>query len=146
MCKYGSMTLDDIVDMKHRFLVDRGSELFYDPTTLLEVQQQERGEEPRPRRNSNALHPNPSPQDQFLANAHAHGQASPHRNSSYPYGGSPSTPRYPGQGGYNSVSPGQFYNGRENGSPARMGMGHESLSGMGRRVTRGMGDDAFHGI
>lgn len=97
----------------------------------------------------------PNMHDPFMPNPH--GQPSPHRMPSsgqnshaYPYGGSPTSSRFPGQGGFNSVAPGQFYNGRDNGSPVRMGMGHDAVGGaggMGRRVTRGsMADEAFHGI
>jgi len=145
-----------------RFLVDKGSDLYYDATPLLEIQQQERGDESRSRRTSN-VHPHANPmhsQDLYRSNSHGQPQPSPYRSSAnqpqtqtptqnpYPYGGSPVPSRYPSQGGFNSVSPGQFYNGRDTGSPVRpsMGMGHEVMGGMGRRVTRGMVDDGYHGM
>lgn len=126
-----------------RFLVDEGSDLYYDATPLLEVQQQERGDS-RSRRNSNAVRPHdPYPRGQQTPHR---ASSSNHNPSSYPYGGTPTPSRYPSQGGFNSVSPGQFYNGRDAGSPARMSMGHDGAGGMGRRVTRGMTDDIYHGI
>lgn len=150
-CAYVSYVMKQLLTpMTSRFMVDHGSDLYYDATPLLEVQQQERGEEPRSRRNSNAMPANINlhSQDQYMSNPH--GQPSPHRNPGYPYGGSPTSSRFPQQpGSYNSVPSGQFYNGRDAGSPVRMGgMGHDAMAGMsGRRVTRGsMGDEAFHGI
>src|ERR1700691_6716550 len=113
-----------------RFLIDEGSELYYDATALLEVQKQERGDEPsRSRRPSNInthQYQNQNPmhsQDLFHSNPHGQPQPSPHRSSShqqpqvahtptqnsYPYGGPPTPSRFSGQGGVNSVSPGQFY-------------------------------------
>jgi len=69
--------------------------------------------------------------------------------NSYPYVGTPTPSRYAGQGGFNSVSPGQFYNSRDTGSPVRPMMGmHDTMGvmgGMGRRITRGM-DDGYHGM
>ena len=125
--------------------------MYYDATPLLEVQQQEREEEPRSRRNSNAMPTNINinlqPQDQYMSIPH--GQPSPHRNTSYPYGGSPTNSRFPQQqGNFNPVPSSQFYGSRD-ASPVRMGgMSHDAMMGMqGRRVMRGnMGDDPFHGI
>jgi hypothetical protein len=149
-------------DISTRFLVDQGSELYYDATPLLEVQQQERREESRSRRPSNANPHANHMHAQDLYRSNSYGQPSPHRSSSnqpqphtptqnpYPYGGSPTPSRFPSQGGYNSVSPGQFYSGRDMGSVRPgMGIGHDTMGvvgGMGRRVTRGMADDGYHGM
>ncbi|KAF7986398.1 hypothetical protein HWV62_31113 [Athelia sp. TMB] len=136
-----------------QFLVDKGSDLYYDATPLLEVQQKQRSDSPSlSRRSSNAKQPhdgfNSMPQPHHPHQA----QPSPHRSHSQGpgqgqggyYGGSP-TSRYPPQGGFGAMAPGQFYNGREAGSPARMMGQHENMPAMSRRVTRGsMADDAYH--
>lgn len=142
-----------------RFLVDKGSELYYDATPLLEVQQQQRGELSSTSRGTS--NPKQPTHEAFHPMSHPHhphqAQSTPHRSHSHSssnagpgqgqgayYGGSP-TSRYPPQGGFGTVPPGQFYNGRDAGSPVRMMGQHDPMAGMGRRVTRGsMADDAYH--
>ncbi|KZP23828.1 hypothetical protein FIBSPDRAFT_857983 [Athelia psychrophila] len=136
-----------------QFLVDHGSDLYYDATPLLEVQQKLRSDSPSLSRRSAAAKP---PHDAFSPMSHPHhphqAQSSPHRSHSQGpgpgqggyYSGSP-TSRYPPQGGFGAMAPGQFYNGRDAGSPARMMGQHDTMASVGRRVTRGsMADDAYH--
>jgi hypothetical protein len=124
---------------RSRFQVDEGSELFYDPTLLLESRKAEKAEEETQQQRQH--------QHQEF-NPHAHGM-SPTSSRSIsnhppsPAGGYPYSPHvqrnYPG-GPFSSVPPGQYYNG-EAGSPMRMGGGHDmmGMGGMGGMGVGGMG-------
>lgn len=121
-----------------RFQVDDGSELYYDPTPLIDSQKTEKPEDE-------------NQQSEFNAPGMSPTMSRNHQPPGYPY--SPHVQRnYPG-GPFGSIPPGQFYNGPggDAGSPMRM-MNHDvmgmggmgmgmGMSPVGRRVTRGMTEE-----
>jgi hypothetical protein len=142
---------------RDRFLVDEGSDLYYDPTILLESA---KNQKERDTADDRASMP-PQPPD--FAAQHT---PQPHRvqPNGYPYGGNvtpamnyPSTRHgnhmgnvYPG-GPFNPIPPNQFYGTGDGLSPMRMGTHLEANNitpDIRRRVTRGMADDGYgmHGI
>ncbi|KII85013.1 hypothetical protein PLICRDRAFT_178778 [Plicaturopsis crispa FD-325 SS-3] len=124
-----------------QFLVDEGSDLYYDPSPLDQSQKSEEEDREGSARGAS--------QSSRRADRQLPPQA--HRSSSTPYGyQSPSmAPRYLGgtTAPFNAVPPGQFY-GSEAGTPGRGGMHPDSMSvspDVRRRVTRGMADDSYYG-
>ena len=133
-----------------RFLVDHGSDLYYDPSPLMEYQKQQREEEDSTRTSM-------QPPD-FRAHdpsriARNHSSSSSHN---YPYASSSMpqvAPRHPNFGGYsnvpfNGIPPSHFYgSGADGASPARMGMRDSMGTSMSpdvrRRSARGIPEDGF---
>ncbi|KAJ8462928.1 hypothetical protein ONZ45_g17759 [Pleurotus djamor] len=140
-----------------QFLVDEGSELFYDPAPLLEVVRKETEDETKPEDNNKPpMHHQPPPgipRDRDFPQQHGHihldgtPQHQRHPGASYPYGvGVGASPmrqpgQYPGAPGvnmgvppggvapFNPVQAAQFYNPGDAGSPMRMGMGMDQGHG-----------------
>ncbi|KAG1747250.1 uncharacterized protein EDB91DRAFT_76708 [Suillus paluster] len=134
-----------------QFLVDQGSDLYYDSSPLMEYQKRQREEEHAAARTS--MQP-----PEFRAHdpsriTRNHSNSS---NHNYPYVSQSMpqvTPRHPNLGGYsnvpfNGISPGHFYGtGVDGASPARMGMRDSMGASMSpdvrRRSARGIPDDGF---
>ena len=133
-----------------RFLVDHGSDLYYDPSPLMEYQKQQREEEIAARTSMQPPDFRAHDPSRITRN---HSTSS---NQNYQYS-SPSmsqvTPRHPNFGGYsnvpfNGIPPNHFYgSGVDGASPARMsmrdGMGASMSPDVRRRSARGIPEDGF---
>lgn len=132
-----------------RFLVDHGSDLYYDPSPLMEYQKQEREEE------NAARAPIQAPDFRAHDPSRITRNHSTSSNQNYPYA-SPSmsqvTPRHPNYGGYsnvpfNGIPPSHFYGSGADASPIRMGMRDSMGTSMSpdvrRRSARGIPEDGF---
>jgi hypothetical protein len=136
-----------------RFLVDEGSDLFYDPTPLFECQKKvEEINGTEPIRESLRHHHHQQQQHQhefFVSDPLSHRGHIPQANFGYGAVQSPTTTRHTHMGGpyngasFGTITPSQFYH--DVGTPMRIGDGHGmNLSPeMRRRVTRGMMDDGY---
>ncbi|EGN99262.1 hypothetical protein SERLA73DRAFT_182177 [Serpula lacrymans var. lacrymans S7.3] len=146
-----------------QFLVDVGSDLYYDPSPLLEYQKQQRAEEeaaaaasgrgsmqpPEYLPGAHDNHPSPRMMRSHSSNYQQYGHGAPMSpNVAH------ASPRHPGQmggfsGAFNAIPPSQFYGPGETASPARMGLNREGMSmspDIRRRVTRGMVEDGYMGL
>lgn len=141
-------------------MVDEGSELYYDPSLLTQketkpeppqtpVQFMNEAQSPHPHRNPHQQH-HPQMQNPYhqYNNVPMPPQAGPSHhippmmNPSYS-GGSPYGNQMPSQ-----IPSNQFY-GDNSGSPVNMRMamgGHQQPPQEGRRVTRAMTEDGYHGM
>ena len=125
------------LDHCRRFQVEDGSELYYDPSPLLEYQKEEKQAVANPAEGMPSSSSNPHPS---------------HRGQAYPMSGHPAngmamspivaTPTrhgvpvqmgpYHGGPQFNAISPAQFYGGSDRGSPmVTRGMGIIGMDGMG---------------
>lgn len=127
------------LDRCYRFQVDEGSNLYYDPSPLLEYQKEEKhaianAAESLPSSSSN---PHPTPRGQSFPMA---GHHSANGIAMSPVVATPARHGVPGQMGvpyhsgpqFNSIPPAQFYGGGDRGSPmVTRGMGMSMSMGMG---------------
>ena len=129
------------LDRSYRFQVDEGSNLYYDPSPLLEYQKEEKQAantaESLP---SSSSHPHPTQRGQSFPMA---GHHSANGMAMSPIVATPARHGIPGQMGayhggpqFNAIPPAQFYGGGERGSPMvtrgmsmgmSMGMGMEGM-------------------